>query len=941
MSRLRFLSSLRARLILLVLFALTPAIVILILNAAEHRAREAEKAKAQVFSLSQLAALQQDQVLESARQVLISLAAVPEVRGDDPGACTTKLAKLSAEYERYSGLAVVRPNGDLFCRTTLLTTTINVAQGFAFQQALRTSELAVGEYQVGRASGKPNLGVCYPILEDDISPQGVICAGIDLNWLNEVAADFQLPPGAALVVVDRNGTVLVRYPEPEAWVGKNLPAEPLIQTMLQGREVDLAITGPDGIERLYAVTPLRINADQETGVVLAVGIPVGLAYRELNRQLLQDFGVLGLVALLTSALVWWGSAAFVLRQVKALLSAAERLSEGDLSARTGQTQTEGELNQLSRAFDTMAAALEQREHELSQAEKTLRIILQGVADGIVVLDRSGRLQYANTAAAQLMGYDSAESLLEAPPTDIRQKFEIYDEAGQPLSPNQLPGRQVLQGAPQAALTIRYWNKATGEEHWSMDKSTAVFGPDGQVVMAVNILHDITELKRAELFQHLLAEAGRLLAAPLDWQTRLSNVAQLAVPLLADWCAVDVVEYDENIQRISVAHVDPAKIELAYALQQQYPVDSNARGGVPEVLRTGVSQFYPVITLAMVEAGARDERHLQLIKTMNLSSVISVPLLAHGRTLGALTLVWAESGRHYTPADLAVAEEIGRRAGLALDNARLYAETQALNEKLEQRIHDRTAELQATNVQLKNEMAERWAALRRLEESQQQLRQLLAHLQAVHEEERTRLAHVLHDEFGQMLTGLKMDVASLQQTTPLPDTKSRQKLGDMSDLIDESIQSLRPLILELRPDLLDDLGLVATVEWQLSEFKSRTGIGYTFTPELEDESELGAEIKTALFRIFQEALMNVARHAQATVVVVSLEKTPDSLVLQVRDDGLGLLSQEMEKGNSFGLLGIRERVNRLGGELRLEGAPGRGTTLRVLVPLGTDSPEQTA
>src|SRR6185436_20687147 len=110
MSRLRFLSSLRARLILLVLFALTPAIIILILNAAEHRAREAEKAKAQVFSLSQLAARQQDQVLESARQVLVSLAAIPEVRGDDPSACTTRLAELSAAYERYSGLAVVRPN---------------------------------------------------------------------------------------------------------------------------------------------------------------------------------------------------------------------------------------------------------------------------------------------------------------------------------------------------------------------------------------------------------------------------------------------------------------------------------------------------------------------------------------------------------------------------------------------------------------------------------------------------------------------------------------------------------------------------------------------------------------------------------------------------------------------------------------------------------------
>jgi PAS domain S-box-containing protein len=679
MSRLRFLSSLRARLILLVLFALAPAIVILILNAAEHRAREADEARADVFTLSQLAARQQDQVLESARQVLVSLAAVTEVRGDDPSACTAKLAELSAEYEHYTGFAVARPNGDLFCRTTPLTSTVNVAESFPFQQALRTGTLAVGEYQVGRASGKPNLGLCYPVL-NGATPQRVICGGIDLNWLNQVAADFQLPSGASLVVIDRNGTIVVRYPDPETWLGKNLPDESLIQAMLPGREEELALTGLDGIERLYAITPLRLNGDQATGVVLAVGVPVGLVYRQLNQQLLRDLSILGLVTVLTSILVWWGSTAFVLRQVRTLLGAAERLSRGDLSARTGQTETEGELNQLSRAFDAMAAALEQREHERWQAEKTLRVILQGVADGIVVLDRAGHLQYANAAAARLMGYDSAESLTQAPPAGIRQKFEIYDEAGQPLSTDQLPGRQVLQGASQAALTIRYWNKATGEEHWSMDKSTAVFDPGGQVLMAVNILHDVTELKRAELFQHLLAEAGRLLAAPLDWQTRLSNVAQLAVPLLADWCAVDVVEYDENIQRISVAHVDPAKIEFAYALQQHYPVDPRSPQGVPGVLRTGVSKFYPTISPTGLAATARDDQHLQLLKSLNLSSVMIVPLLAHGRTLGALTLVWAESGRHYTPADLEVAEEIGRRAGLAQHNARLYAETQALNEK---------------------------------------------------------------------------------------------------------------------------------------------------------------------------------------------------------------------------------------------------------------------
>jgi signal transduction histidine kinase len=238
------------------------------------------------------------------------------------------------------------------------------------------------------------------------------------------------------------------------------------------------------------------------------------------------------------------------------------------------------------------------------------------------------------------------------------------------------------------------------------------------------------------------------------------------------------------------------------------------------------------------------------------------------------------------------------------------------------------------------MAERWAALRRLEDSQQQLRQLSAHLQAVREEERTRIAHALHDEFGQMLTGLKMDVAALQRALPPQDTGPQQKLQAMSDFIDEVIQSLRPLILELRPGLLDDLGLVAAIEWQLGEFKLRTGIDHTFIPKLEDESELDIERKTALFRIFQETLTNVARHAQATTVIVTLEKSEAAgeagWVLQVQDDGRGLSPEAMAKSNSFGLLGIRERVNLLGGELSLEGAPGQGTTLRVRIPLNQGS-----
>jgi signal transduction histidine kinase len=310
----------------------------------------------------------------------------------------------------------------------------------------------------------------------------------------------------------------------------------------------------------------------------------------------------------------------------------------------------------------------------------------------------------------------------------------------------------------------------------------------------------------------------------------------------------------------------------------------------------------------------------------------VPLVARGRTLGALTLVWAESGRHYSPADLALAEGLGRRAGLAVDNARLYDEAQQLNAELEQRINKRTEQLRASYAQLQNEVAERHQAQRRLEASQMQLRQLSAHLQAAREEERTRIAREIHDELGQTLTALKIDLSGLRRSLDSETPLLQEKFTSISELIDTTVQSVRRIATELRPGILDDLGLVAAIEWQLSEFQARTNIECQLTSNVE-ESALGADGRTALFRIFQETLTNVARHANATSVVVKLEEGADHVTLQVRDNGRGITESDIAKSRSFGLLGIRERVHLLNGEVSVHGVAGQGTTIIVRLSLG--------
>ena len=184
-----------------------------------------------------------------------------------------------------------------------------------------------------------------------------------------------------------------------------------------------------------------------------------------------------------------------------------------------------------------------------------------------------------------------------------------------------------------------------------------------------------ERKRSAEALRFLSEASAALTSSLDYRATLARVARLAVPQLADWCAVDVREEDGSTHQLAVEHENPEKVAWAHELQQRYPPDADAPRGVPEVLRSGRSEFYPEVTGEMLVAAARDPEHLRLMRRMSFTSAMVVPLVARGRTLGAITLVSAESGRRYDRADLELAEELARRAALAVDNARLYDEAQ--------------------------------------------------------------------------------------------------------------------------------------------------------------------------------------------------------------------------------------------------------------------------
>jgi PAS domain S-box-containing protein len=241
----------------------------------------------------------------------------------------------------------------------------------------------------------------------------------------------------------------------------------------------------------------------------------------------------------------------------------------------------------------------------------------------------------------------------------------------------------------------------------------------------------------------------------------------------------------------------------------------------------------------------------------------------------------------------------------------------------------------TVLSINRDMTERRMAEEGLKQSREQLRALSSHLQSIREEERTRIAREVHDVLGQALTALKIDLYGVQRglsrETDLGAEHLAEKMKSMSSLIDSTIQTVRRIATELRPGILDDLGLVAAVEWQANDFQVRTGIDCEVTSHV-DYLDLDRERSTATFRILQETLTNVARHAAASRVEITLTSDDERLVLEIKDNGKGITDSDVADSRSLGLLGMRERAQLLGGDLSISGTPGHGTLVTVTIPL---------
>jgi PAS domain S-box-containing protein len=554
---------------------------------------------------------------------------------------------------------------------------------------------------------------------------------------------------------------------------------------------------------------------------------------------------------------------------------------------------------------------------MEQSVFRLATIVNASDDAIFSATVDGIILTWNPGAERLYGYTAAEIIgkpvaVTHPPDRLDEHHNILERLARGEPVEQHDTMRVRKDGARI-------NVAVG--------SSPIKDAAGRIIGASTIARDVTERRRAEQAQHFLAQASEILVASLDYEAALTQIAQLAVPAVADWCAIHLRADAGALTQVAFAHCQPAKQDQADELARRYPPDPNAPFGVMNVIRTGKPEFAFQVTNEQIAGLARDIEHLKLLLQVGLGSYIIAPLIARQRTIGAITFGLAETERRYTAADLAMAEDIARRAALAIDNARLYRNAQELSAELEQRVITRTLELQNANTKLETEIAER-------QRMNEELRRLSAHLQSAREEERIRIAREIHDEVGQVLTAVKMDLALLERKLDKVDriqvAAVKQDIHATADLVDKTIRTMREIIRELRPEILDHLGLAAAIEWQLQEFQARTGIACVFTSNLQDVN-LELERSTAVFRIFQETLTNVARHAQATRVETSLNQDAGNLILQVRDNGKGVSENDLADKKTFGILGMRERAHVFGGEVTLNGAPGHGTIVTVRIP----------
>ncbi len=540
--------------------------------------------------------------------------------------------------------------------------------------------------------------------------------------------------------------------------------------------------------------------------------------------------------------------------------------------------------------------------ERKRAEEAIRFqarLLDVVEQAVIATDVSGIITYWNHYAETLYGW-SADEALGRNILDITPAPEAQEQAAHIMD-------RLRAGESWAAEFMVH--RRDGTHFPAMVIDSPIFDAEGAVIGIVGVSQDISAAKRAERAQEFLVKASVLLSTSLDYGKTLQQVADLAVPELADWCAVDLRDDDGSTRLMAVAHIDPEKVALARRLRERYPVDENAPHGVQHVLRTGQPELIPTITQELLQASARDAEHLELLHNLGLCSAMIVPLHARGRTLGAITLIAAESGRYYDQRDLAFAQELASRAAMAIDNAKLYQAAQSA-------------------IQLRDEFLSIAS-----HELKTPLTTMLGHSQAL-----LRRA-TREQQFGER------DRRGLQSIVDQTQRLNKQ----ITTLLDVSRLELGQFRIERAP--VDLAALTSRVVVELEPTLERHTLHLTEAAEpliVEGDERL-------LEQVLQNLLNNAAKYSvNGGTITIRRWCEAGTACVSISDQGMGIplsaqphLFQRFYRANNvdahrisglgIGLYLVHEIVMHHGGTVDVASTEGMGSTFTIRVPLARTAP----
>ena len=361
------LNSLRSRLILLVALAIAPIAVMTIVSGIRERQHAIHVAEENLQQLTNLAAANEAQSLQSARQILRDLASVPDLMGDQAH-CSRLLANIQKQNPDYANLGLIQLNGDVTCTAVPSKTVVNLGDRTHFRRAVHLRRFVAGGYIFGRVIQKHTVNLTYPILDEGQQVRAVVFAALDLTQLDRFVADIQLPPNSLLMTADSEGNIIARKPHPEKWYGKQVWPE--MRAAMAGEPgKPVLLKGPDGIERLHRFA--RVGNNGLSDYIVTIGIPADDITAVARRDQKLDLLALTVTVILALLAAWFVGDVLVLRRVKRLATTANSIASGSLAARSGIAYGNEEISELARALDAMAAALQEKELQHLQAQTQL------------------------------------------------------------------------------------------------------------------------------------------------------------------------------------------------------------------------------------------------------------------------------------------------------------------------------------------------------------------------------------------------------------------------------------------------------------------------------------------------------------------------------------------------------------------------------------------